>query len=73
MLVFNLVYAGTLGTRFLMFLGHLGALMVLLTSAAIAKLLTNVRGTLVVGALMFLGQLVALAILRALSPLWKSS
>lgn len=41
-LVFNLVYAGTLGIGLLMFLGHLSAFIVLLASAGIAKLLTNV-------------------------------
>jgi hypothetical protein len=46
-MVFNLVYAGTLGIGFLMFLGHLGAFMVLLASAAIAKLLTNVLRALI--------------------------
>jgi hypothetical protein len=40
-LVFNLVYAGTLGVGFLMFLCHLGAFIVLLASAATAKLLMN--------------------------------
>lgn len=46
-LVFNLVYAGTLGIGLLMFLGHLAAFIVLLASAAIAKLLTNVLRALV--------------------------
>ena len=38
-LVFNLVYAGTLGIGLLMFLGQLGAFIVLLASAATAKVL----------------------------------
>ena len=46
-LVFNLVYAGTLGIGLLMFLGHLVAFIVLLASAGIAKLLANVLQALV--------------------------
>lgn len=40
-LVVNLVYASTLGIGFLMFLGHVAAFIVLLASAATAKLMTN--------------------------------
>lgn len=40
-LVVNLVYASTVGIGFLMFLGHVAAFIVLLASAATAKLLTN--------------------------------
>jgi hypothetical protein len=46
-LVFNLVYAGTLGIGLLMFLGHLAAFIVLLACAATAKLLTNALRALV--------------------------
>jgi hypothetical protein len=41
-LVVNLVYAGTLGIGLLLFLGQLAAFIVLLITAATAKLLTNV-------------------------------
>jgi hypothetical protein len=47
MLVFNLVYAGTLGIGLLLFLGQLAAFIVLLVTAATAKLLTNTLRTLV--------------------------
>ncbi|MDP9890082.1 hypothetical protein J2S98_003999 [Arthrobacter oryzae] len=46
-LVVNLVYAGTLGIGLLLFLGQLAAFIVLLISAATAKLLTNAIRTLI--------------------------
>lgn len=46
-LVFNLVFAGTLGIGFLMFLGQLAASMVLLAIAAGAELPVVCLGTLI--------------------------
>lgn len=46
-MVFNLVYAGTLGIGLMLFLGQLAAFIVLLISAATVKLLTNALRTLI--------------------------